>query len=525
MDITENLPEKIVVGKEEHAYGFIIEVLTQGLYPNKFHAIREYIQNSFDAIIDWRKTSNTSDYGHINVKISAPSIFIYDDGIGMNRAKINQYRYVGYSEKLTSEGVGFRGIGKLSGISVAEKLIITTSPYGEAKRYKLIFDADAMLDHILTLKVHGQNISLNDLIKKYTNLTEEEDDADKHYTLVELYNVKKDSLFLMNNEKLSEYLSSTIPIQFDPNFPYGKTIDTWLRDNVNDYDTVPVSVNDALLYKPFLTDLKPPLCGFVWDGDNDVDDDHYTNQESKEPIAFYWYCEHATKGQFPDENLRGLIYRIKNFAIGTNQLPRITLWKSSPERSFYFFGEIHIIDPDIVPSSSRDDFEQNDARERLYRSGSQISKTLNQLAGTSSSQRRAKEFIEKAEETVQTIQRESSTGQIPRELQFNTMFNVQTAILEVSKRKNDAPELGERADNVIEAGEKLIKEIQKVEADGSSPAIYDITTQIKLGDEGNQVYLTIIESLKDEFGEQSETYERIIRRIHADLKKKWILGS
>ena len=37
-------PEQIVLQREEHAYGFIIEVLTRGLYPNKLHVIREYVR-------------------------------------------------------------------------------------------------------------------------------------------------------------------------------------------------------------------------------------------------------------------------------------------------------------------------------------------------------------------------------------------------------------------------------------------------------------------------------------------------
>jgi hypothetical protein len=49
---TADIVSSIVIKpEEEYAYGFIIEVLTSGLYPNVFHVIHEYIQNSFDAII------------------------------------------------------------------------------------------------------------------------------------------------------------------------------------------------------------------------------------------------------------------------------------------------------------------------------------------------------------------------------------------------------------------------------------------------------------------------------------------
>lgn len=35
---------------EEFAYGILIKVLTGGLYPNKLHIVREYVQNACDAI-------------------------------------------------------------------------------------------------------------------------------------------------------------------------------------------------------------------------------------------------------------------------------------------------------------------------------------------------------------------------------------------------------------------------------------------------------------------------------------------
>ena len=176
-------PEQIVLQTEEYAYGFIIEVLTRGLYPDKLHVIREYVQNAYDAILGWRRASGESDYGRIEVKIAPPSIFIYDNGVGMDRTKVSQYRYIGYSEKRTGEGVGFRGIGKLSGISVADKLIVTSSPPGVPERYKLVFDASDMLAHILALKLEGKNIPLNELIRTHTDITTEDEERDRHYTI------------------------------------------------------------------------------------------------------------------------------------------------------------------------------------------------------------------------------------------------------------------------------------------------------------------------------------------------------
>ncbi len=515
-------PEDVVITRdEEYAYGYIIEVLTQGLYPNKLHAIREYVQNAYDAIRAWRRESGEVDHGQIQIKIANPSIFVYDDGIGMDYTKINQYRYVGYSEKRTGEGVGFRGIGKLSGLSAAEKLIVTSSPKGIAERYQLVFDAEAMLTHILQLKLDGQNIPLNELIRTHTTVFREPEDSGKHYTMVELHKVRADSRELMDEEKLRVYLSMNVPLDFDPQFPHGSSIDSWLREYVSDYDTVSLYLDGEQIFKPFLADITPPHKIFVWPEDVEREQTDDEEGDTQEPLAFCWYCEHTQKGQLKDKLRRGLFYRLKNFTVGTNELPRMTLWRSTPERSFYFSGEIHICHSDVVPSSSRDDFEQNEARKRLYTQGPQISRTLNRMAGKSSARRRARHFIVSAEEDVARVGNELEAGQIPQEVKFDKMFSVQSAIQEVTKRLRQAPEpFQERGRQVVGAGQELLAKLDGTPAGKQPVGVYDIKRALALGPEAARVYGIIASCLKDEFGERPEVFERLIRRIHAALAEQ-----
>jgi len=62
----------IVTPKEEYAYGHIIKTLAGGLYPNKFHVIREYIQNAFDAVINWKSLNKDKNVA-ITISIQKPS--------------------------------------------------------------------------------------------------------------------------------------------------------------------------------------------------------------------------------------------------------------------------------------------------------------------------------------------------------------------------------------------------------------------------------------------------------------------
>lgn len=509
------IPADVIIEKEEYAYGFIMEVLTRGLYPDKLHVIREYVQNAYDAILDFRRTQSTQEDTRIVVKISPPSIFIFDNGIGMGADRIAEYRYVGFSRKLTADSVGFRGIGKLSGISAAEKIIITTSPLGSPEKFKLEFDAEAMLNKVEQLKESGENIALNELITDYTELTVDEDEeVSAHYTQVELYNIRPDSEVLLDEEKIKEYLGFTAPVDFAPEFSHGEDIDRELREYVPDYDTVPLTVNDTPIFKPYLENGKSPQNIFVWpdDGDGERGEDH---------IAYCWYCEHRGKGQYQDRLRRGLHYKVKNFTVGTNQHPRITLWKNTPERAFYFFGEIHVCDPAIVPSADRTDFEQNEAREQLYEHGiNDISRTLNRIAGKSSDRRRAIEFVEVAETIVESVGQDVEQGKIPTEVRVPKIVELSNAIENVEKRKKNAPpRYKKRGGAAVEEAQKLIKVLGGSETKPSKKsATYNIQDEMQLNKQARWVYQNVVEVLKIMFGTKPDIFEKIVTEIHNRLR-------
>jgi hypothetical protein len=173
----------------------------------------------------------------------------------------------------------------------------------------------------------------------------------------------------------------------------------------------------------------------------------------------------------------------------------------------------------MIPSSDRENFEQNNARERFYQYGAQISKTLNTLAGGSSAKRNAKEFIEKAEELILTIQNEAQEGKIPTEIKFSKMFNIKNAVVNVEKRLKDAPrDYQERGKEIIESGNALVENLEK----GSCPSdatklVYDIREELNLGGEATKVYEIIIQCIDEELRDNPNLFERLIKKIHTAL--------
>ena len=178
--------------KEEFAYGSVLEALSRGLYPDKRHVLREFVQNSFDSLSELKRHSSKSSISPIEIRIDPPSIFIGDRGFGMRADQVRQYRYLGFSEKQPSTHAGFRGIGKYSAIAVAEKIIVDSSPLGEPKRYRAVIHADKMMD-LLRKEKNQCDVSKKPLIREpeRTQLQAEdavaESEKDVYVAVIALY--------------------------------------------------------------------------------------------------------------------------------------------------------------------------------------------------------------------------------------------------------------------------------------------------------------------------------------------------
>lgn len=503
--------EPIIKSKDEYAYGHIIKALAGGLYPNKFHVIREYIQNAFDAVISWKAAGNDKEFS-ITVTIQKPSIFIYDNGTGMDRHTLNEYRKVGFSKKVIGESVGFRGIGKLAGISVAKKLIVTTSPFGVAEKYTLVFDAEAMLKEIDELKKKRANIPLNTLIEKHTKLSSDAEDKDKHYTMVELHDIKADSKkILFDKPKLKDYVSKNAPIPFNPHFTHGKDIEENIKKFVPDYEAVELSIDGEKIYKPFSADIKAPQYISVPDSKN-----------PKRFVAYCWYCENKDKGQIKPIDISGFVYRYKNFAVGDNYLTRTTIWDTSSHLSFYYIGEIYIIDSTIVPTSQRDDFEQSTTRDRFYKDAKVIATNLNVIAHESSDIRRAADYVAKGVETISSIDKDIKNKEPSlKDLGVQKIAKLVNVIENIEKRKKNIPKKDKKtkllAERVVKEAKKLLKEVKDVgELEKEE---FDIVKKLKLDNQAEQVYSVAVRTFKDYFVDNSDELESLLKAFHQNLVK------
>ncbi|MBZ5586837.1 MAG: ATP-binding protein, partial [Acidobacteriia bacterium] len=143
---------------EELVYAAAVLILSEDLYPKKLEIIREYIQNASDALDDYRPIAEAIEDRWepvIKISIQGRSLLIFDTGTGMDAEEMAKLKRIAYSEKKLGEEAGYKGIGRLAGIAVADKLKISSTSYGDPKLHHFEFRAGDMREDVSKKKRGG----------------------------------------------------------------------------------------------------------------------------------------------------------------------------------------------------------------------------------------------------------------------------------------------------------------------------------------------------------------------------------
>jgi hypothetical protein len=504
---------------EYYAYGSVLEALSQGLYPDRKHILREFVQNAYDALGDLHRQSPETELEPVEITTSAPSLIIADKGIGMSGETMRRYRYLGFSDKRVGSHAGFRGIGKFSAISACDHLIVRSSMLGDSKSYQVEIDAAGMLKHLQ----EERNPPLETLLRDYSKISESTEKPELHYTFVELHGVRNDAGELLDENVIKPYLIQVAPLPFDPAFAYGKEISSRLHQIDPRFVEVELRLNGKPTYKPFLENALRPDFKEV-----------FAKEASSDLIAFAWFCQHSAKGQFRavgdagSQGTRhphsGLQYRVSNFAIGDGMLTRETLWHTTPERAFYFFGEIHVLDTTVVPTSDRDKFEDSTARKRLYDRCREVASTLSFRAGLESRRQRLTEVVTAGRQFVADTQSELESGKLAKELKEDKDYQVQRLLDDVSKRLKKSNRSQNKEDKVVRQAKQVIRRAERLRRtlkanDSEQGLLLDISRVLKMDAKTKAVYDTIITVLRDEFRSEPQRFASLVRKIHRALRE------
>lgn len=352
---------KSIIGK------FILDSLSFGMYDNPLMIIREYIQNSVDAIQEY-----ASNHDHLKINASVDitvdgrqkSVTIRDNGTGISSEKAwHVIHDLGRSEKDPLRNRGFRGIGRLGGLGYCELLRFTTKAENEDIVSTSVWDCNKFRK-LLNRKTYSINAS--SLLGKIVTFTQEKycGNIQDHFFSVELNQVRSSRDLLINVPAMKGYVSQVAPVPFRPGgLSFSDQIDNMLRKRVPNYETFNIKINGEIIYKPY-----SDLVHINKDALQHVKDIRFVElSNNHDHIAFGWFGELDLSGSIlPSSLVDGIRVRCGNIQVGDKDL----LSELYREKRFnnYTLGEIHIVDNRLTPNSRRDDFEDSRLRDAFHSS-------------------------------------------------------------------------------------------------------------------------------------------------------------
>lgn len=348
----------ITIGK------YTLESLSTGMYVDPLILFREYIQNSSDAIDDAivKGLINKED-SVIKIKLDNMNreIQIYDNGTGISvKEAFKLLTDIGNSRKRFTNNKGFRGIGRLVGLSYCESLVFETSFKGENKKTVLSFDNLKLNELLIPGKY--EEYGMGDVIQEITTLDIEGEEVNTHYFKVILRNVNK-KLNLLNEEKVIGYIEEIAPLPFDRyKFEYKKLIDKKLielGENIEEYNIfIETEKINKQLFKPYRKKIYADIKKKLIDEIIDVELKVIKDDAKDKVVALAWYGKCNLKGTIVDNSIKGLRMRKSGILIGDRYLLN-SIFKEERFNG-WVVGEIIVFDKNIVPNARRDDFEKND---------------------------------------------------------------------------------------------------------------------------------------------------------------------
>ena len=376
--------EIVQVGK------YTLESLTTGMYSDPKIVYREYIQNSVDSLEHAVSLGMLEQQGmriDIIVNVDESYISIKDNGTGISAAEAAQtLMNVGSSKKRNANNRGFRGIGRLGGMSYCNTLVFTTSAENEKVKTVVSFDCKK-LRHLLVPGEY-EDMSLSAVLEEITTIETFPEKEEKHYLCVEMVDVNGFS-DLLDIDAARSYISQVAPLPYQSrHFIYTSQLKSYLSDNGYIVEEFPIFVgeNESDLEPVY----KPNKSRFRSDrGKRTVDEissmKYFNVTVDGELYALGWYGNCGWYGFLSEKEISGFRVRKGNILIGDSH----TMNAIFKEARFngWTQGEIFIVTDKLIPNARRDDFEQNDAyykfMEALSNSvGTEIARTIREASLT-----------------------------------------------------------------------------------------------------------------------------------------------
>lgn len=443
-----------IIGKD------VIELLTLAMYEDSRFIYREYIQNSADQLdkaVEEKLLSSLSE-GKIEIDIncSTKTISIFDNGTGIESLKVQPIlKNVAQSTKDRNKHKGFRGIGRLGGLAYCEKLIFETSYKDEPIKSILVWDSQKLKAIINNRTTKEQAVTVIDDVTDFFTETEK---SDLHYFKVTLLGVS--NKLLLNKENIREYLSMVAPVAYNKGFIYKSEIYKKSKEIDFAIDEYPIFVNQDQVFKSYTTS--------IYQGDNggkskideiyDIESYEIRNSTSK-LLAWGWYSISKFEKVMPSINIaRGIRLRKGNIQIGLEDTTD-RLFKET-RGSKYFFGEVFITSPDLIPNGRRDYFEENEELKSFEKLIRVKFEELHKLYYFSSKIRNEKKKIDDFVEFTKEFEDKTNKGGFTNneeKKKYQERFDVKKE--QAISAKQELTKVEEKSESILPAQKKVFNKV------------------------------------------------------------------
>lgn len=343
---------------------YTLESLTTGMYSDPKIVYREYIQNSVDSLeqaVSLGMLEQQSMRIDIIVNAEEAYIAIKDNGTGIPVQEATKTLMdVGSSKKRNANNRGFRGIGRLGGMSYCDSLIFTTS--AENENVKTIVSFDCKKLKRLLVPGEYEDMSLSAVLEEITSVETLSEKKERHYFHVEMVGVDGFS-DLLNIDAAKSYISQVAPVPYQSRyFIYTSQLKEYLYSNGYNLEEFPIFVGETeAVLEPI---YKPNKSRFAADRAKRTIDEitkmsYFDIVIDGELYALGWYGNCGWYGFLSDKGLAGLRVRKGNILIGDSRTMNL-IFKEARFNG-WTQGEIFIVTDKLIPNARRDDFEQNDA--------------------------------------------------------------------------------------------------------------------------------------------------------------------
>jgi len=356
------MEENIQVGK------YTLESLTTGMYSDPKIIYREYIQNSVDAL-EMAVQSNLLEPQSMRIDIVVDAennyISIHDNGTGINSdIAVATLMNIGSSQKRHSNNRGFRGIGRLGGMSYCDRLVFSTSAENENTKTVVEFDCKKLRQ--LLVPGANEDMDLATVLSTVTEVRKEDEKKERHYFTVELFDVSSFS-DLLSIDTATSYISQVAPLPYKSRkFVYSPDLHRFLNENGYEIEEFPIFIGESS--KELEPVYKPNRHRYHSDRNKKKNDEILSLKTFRVEVdgdlyALGWYGDCNWLGSLSEHEISGIRVRKGNILIGDNHTLN-TIFKEARFNG-WTQGELFVITDKLIPNARRDDFEQNDAYYKL----------------------------------------------------------------------------------------------------------------------------------------------------------------